>query len=51
MVLENKTDKPGVAPFDLPGYVAEKPDLTDSEISQLIEKVGPDLAWLYASDP
>ncbi|MBC6481455.1 MAG: hypothetical protein GDA56_30575 [Hormoscilla sp. GM7CHS1pb] len=51
MELENKVDFSDVEPFDLPGYVAEKTDLTDSEISQLIEKVGPDLAWLYASDP
>ncbi|MBC6478360.1 MAG: hypothetical protein GDA56_11865 [Hormoscilla sp. GM7CHS1pb] len=49
MELENVIDFSSA--FDLPGYVAEKTDLTKSEASQLIDFVGDRLAWLYASDP
>ncbi|MBC6480845.1 MAG: hypothetical protein GDA56_26780, partial [Hormoscilla sp. GM7CHS1pb] len=35
--------------FDLPGYLAAKKNLTDSQISQLIDKVDRELTWVYAA--
>ncbi|MBC6476662.1 MAG: hypothetical protein GDA56_01505 [Hormoscilla sp. GM7CHS1pb] len=48
MEIENKIDFSDVEPFDLPEYLVENKNLTKSEASQLIDKVGPELAWVYA---